>query len=159
MRFAAILVLSALMVSCNGNNNTTVSGTNSGPDNPGSDNGGNTLAILNGETLASATTHWVSQACNVQVELTSDGGAWSIVVDPSGARSSVAHNWVAGPYPDSAKIGPGSTVAGISWISSLTNITGSTSAKSLSADVTVQNTTSSRGLGNCSFTLQPGGLS
>jgi hypothetical protein len=116
-------------------------------------------AILNGSSLSSATNHWVSTSCNIQVELTSDKGFWSIVVDTSGTKSSASEMWAVGPDANSVTVGPGSGVAGFFWVSALTNMAGSTSSQSFTAGVTVDDSTNThQNLGNCRFTLQQGSL-
>lgn len=149
LRLAALLTSGLLLAACgsyNGNSTTTGS---SGP-----------TAILNGATLATANTHWVSQACNVQVELTADGGFWSIVADISGTTTSMNNTWTIGSTPNNITIGPGSGEASFTWVSSLTNISGSTSSKSFSAGVTtLSGSDIQSNLGSCEFTLSNGGLS
>lgn len=116
-------------------------------------------AILNGASLAAATTHWVSARCNVQVELTSDKGFWSIVLDSSGKTSSGNETWTPGPDPTSVMVGPGTGLGGFFWVSGLGNITGSTSSQTFTANVSVKSVSTSQGLGNCSFALAQKGLS
>jgi len=126
--------------------------------------GGNTppatgpTAILNGATLATAATHWVSAQCNVQVELTTDYGFWSIVVDSSGTKSSGSETWAVGPDPNSVTVGPGSGQAGFFWVSALKNITGSTASQIFTASVTVETQSTPQSLGSCSFALVQGNL-
>lgn len=115
-------------------------------------------AILNGGTLATATSHWVSTQCNVQVELTSDYGFWSIVVDNSGTKSSGSFTWAIGPDPNSVTVGPGSGLAGFFWVSALKDITGSTVSQTFSASVTVESQSTPQSLGSCTFALTQGNL-
>jgi hypothetical protein len=149
LQFCALLVVASLMSACenNSSSNTSTSGT-TGPD-----------AILNGSSLSSATSHWVGASCKVQVELTSDKGFWSIVVDTSGTTSSGGEMWAVGPNANSVTVGPGSGQSGFFWVSALTNISGSTSSQTFTAGVTVDNSTSTtQNLGTCTFTLQQGSL-
>jgi len=44
-------------------------------------------AIFNGASLSSAKSHWRATNCSVQVELTSDSGFYSVVVDKTGKTS------------------------------------------------------------------------
>ena len=116
--------------------------------------------ILNGATHAAATSHWVATSCGVQVELTADGNAWTVVVDTSGTTSSGAEKWTSGTSANSINIGPGSGQGGFFWVSALTNIKGTTVSEAFSADVTVgDGTNTHQDLGTCSFTLQTGPLS
>ena len=125
-----------------------------GGSNPTSPTGPN--AVLNGSTLATATSHWASSQCKVQVELTGDYGFWSIVVDSSGTTSSGSETWAVGPDANSVTVGPGS---GFFWVSALTNITGSTSSQTFNAGVTVDDSSNThQNLGTCSFALQQGKL-
>jgi hypothetical protein len=107
-----------------------------------------------------ATGHWVATSCGVQVELTADGKAWTVVIDTSGTTSSGAETWTAGTSSSSISIGPGSGQGGFFWVSALTNIKGTTASEAFSADVTVGDSTNThQDLGTCSFTLQTGPLS
>lgn len=115
--------------------------------------------ILNGASHAVATSHWVSARCNVQVELTSDKGFWSIVVDTSGKTSSGSETWTVGPDSASVMVGPGTGLGGFFWVSALGNITGSTSSQTFTANVSVKTVSTSQSLGNCSFALAQKGLS
>jgi hypothetical protein len=113
LRFAGLLGLGLFLSACGGG----YGGSNPTPPTGPS-------AILNGATLATATSHWVSAQCNVQVELTSDYGFWSIVVDTSGTKSSGSQTWAVGPDPNSVTVGPGSGLGRFFWVSALRNITG-----------------------------------
>jgi hypothetical protein len=148
LHFAVLLAVGLFLSACGGGY---------GGSNPTSPTGPN--AVLNGSTLATATSHWVSSACKVQVELTSDYGFWSIVVDTSGTTSSGSETWAVGPDPNSVTVGPGSGVAGFFWVSALTNITGSTSSQTFKAGVTVDDSSNThQNLGTCTFALQQGKL-
>jgi hypothetical protein len=148
LRIAAVTASSFLMVSCG-------SGSQSANPAPPSSQG-----ILNGQTHATATSHWVATSCGVQVELTADGKAWTVVIDTSGTTSSGAETWTAGASSSSISIGPGTGQGGFFWVSALTNIKGTTASEAFSADVTVGDSTNThQDLGTCSFTLQTGPLS
>lgn len=108
-------------------------------------------AILNGATLATATSHWVSAKCGVQVELSSDNGFYSIVLDNSGKASSGPEKWAIGPDSDSVTVGPGTGLGGFYWVSALKNITGSTSSQTFTANVTVETGSTNQSLGSCTF--------
>jgi hypothetical protein len=139
----AMIVVTLSMVSCGG-------GQTAPP--PGSQ------GILNGQTHAAATSHWVSTNCNVSVELTSDGNAWSVVRDTSGTTTSASGTWTAGPSAGSITINAANAL-GFS-ISSLTNIQGTTASGTFSADVTVvDNSNTHQDLRTCSFSLLTGPLS
>jgi hypothetical protein len=151
MRFlcpVGLFVLSLFLSACGG----SYGGSNPIPPTTGPD------AILNGATLATATSHWVSAPCNVQVELTSDYGFWSIVIDNSGTKSSGSFTWAVGPDPNSVTVGPGSGLGGFFWVSALKNITGSTSSQMFTANVTVETQSTPQSLGSCTFTLMQGNL-
>jgi hypothetical protein len=148
LRSAALFALGLFLSACGGGY---------GGSNPISPTGPN--AVLNGGNLATATSHWVSSPCHVQVELTSDYGFWSIVVDTSGTTSSGSETWAVGPDPNSVTVGPGSGLGGFFWVSALTNITGSTSSQIFTASVTIDDSSSThQSLGNCTFALQKGNL-
>ena len=132
---AVVLGLGSLMLAC-GNANGTRNSV--GP-----------TAILNGSALSSASSHWMSQNCAVQVELTSDGAFISAVTDQSGTTTNSEGTWA--PSGSSGATATGQSV----WVDSLTNIAGSTSAKSFSAGVSVDEGFQ-QSLGTCSFTLQSG---
>ena len=146
--WVVLLMVSSLATSCGG-------AQSSGQITPPVSHG-----ILNGSTAASANSHWLAHPCGVQVELTQDGKAWTVVIDTSGTTSSGGETWTIGANANSITIGPGSGLANFFWISDLSNINGSTSSEVFSADVTVANGSGSRqDLGTCSFTLQTGPLS
>ena len=116
-------------------------------------------AILNGASIATATSHWVSTHCGVQAELTSDYGFYSVVVDSAGTTSFSTETWAVGSNANSITVGPGNGLVGFFWISALGNITGSTSSQAFTASVTVQTGDTQQGLGNCTFALAAKGLS
>ena len=149
LRIAAVIIASSFfMVSCG---SSSQSATPTPPSSQG---------ILNGETHATATSHWVAASCGVQAELTADGKAWTVVIDTFGRTSSGAETWTIGASSSSFTIGPGSGLGGFFWISALTNIKGTTASQAFSADVTVGDSTNThQDLGTCSFTLQTGPLS
>jgi hypothetical protein len=149
LNLALCLALAPLLTSCAGN------GQSLSQNPPGK----TPEDILNGNTLSTADSHWVAQNCSVQVELTADKGAWTVVRDTGGNTSSGSESWTQGSTTDSVDIGPGSGLGGFFWISTLTSIRGSTLSKSFSAGVTVEDSTQThQSLGSCSFTLQSGGL-
>jgi hypothetical protein len=140
---AMIVAMSLSMVSCGG-------GQTAPP--PGSQ------GILNGQTHATATSHWVSTNCGVSVELTSDGNAWSVVHDTGGNVTSASGTWTAGPSAGSITINAGNPL-GFS-ISSLASIQGTTTSGVFSADVTVVDKSgNNQDLHTCSFSLLTGPLS
>lgn len=139
----AMIAVTLSMVSCGG-------GQTAPP--PGSQ------GILDGQTHATATSHWVSTNCGVSVELTSDGNAWSVVRDTSGSITSASGTWTAGPSAGSITINAGNAL-GFS-ISSLTSIQGTTTSGAFSADVTVVDSSGThQDLHTCSFSLLTGPLS
>jgi len=150
LRIAAVIMASSfLMVSCG-------SGSQSANPAPPSSQG-----ILNGETHATANSHWVAASpCGVKVELTADGNAFTVVIDTSGTTSSGTETWTIGSTSSSIRIGPGSGVQGFFWVSALNNIQGTTVSGAFSADVTVGDNgfNTFQDLGTCSFTLQTGPL-
>lgn len=142
---AMILAMSVSMVSCGG-------GQTAPP--PGSQ------GILNGQTHATATSHWVSTNCGVSVELTSDGNAFSVVHDTSGNTYSSSGTWTAGPSAGSIAVSAGSGLTPFLSISSLSSIQGTTVSGLFSADVTVVDSGGThQDLHTCSFSLLTGPLS
>jgi hypothetical protein len=139
----AMIAMTLSMVSCGG-------GQTAPP--PGSQ------GILNGQTHATASSHWVSTNCGVSVELTSDGNAFSVVHDTLGNVTSASGTWTAGPSAGSITVNAGNAL-GFS-ISSLTSIQGTTTSGVFSADVTVVDRSgTSQDLHTCSFSLLTGPLS
>src|ERR1700733_895431 len=138
-----MIAISLSMVSCGG-------GQTAPP--PGSQ------GILNGQTHATASSHWVSTNCGVSVELTSDGSAFSVVHDTLGNVTSASGTWTAGPSAGSITVNAGNAL-GFS-ISSLTSIQGTTISGVFSADATVVDRSgTSQDLHTCSFNLLTGPLS
>jgi hypothetical protein len=155
LRSIGLLGLGLFLFACGGGGSGKIgSGTGS---NQSPQTGPN--AILNGVALASATSHWTSAKCNVQVELTSDYGFYSVVVNSSGTRSSSPEKWAVGPDPNSVMVGPGDTLVGFFWVSALKTITGSTTAQTFSANVSVETGDTAQSLGSCTFVLVQGKLS
>jgi len=147
-RCSLLLVLLCLMTACGGGYNNV---PNNGPNN-GANNVGPT-AIITGSSLATATGYWVSANCAVSVELTGDGGFEYAVTDTSGTTSRGYTTWSTSG--GSAVINGGDFF----WVSSLTNISGSTASGSFTSGVTVTDQTdTSQELGSCSFRLQSGQL-
>lgn len=139
----AMIAMTLSMVSCGGGQ------TAPPPDSQG---------ILNGQTHATASSHWVSTNCGVSVELTSDGNAFSVVHDTSGNVTSASGTWTAGPSAGSITVNAGNAL-GFS-ISSLTSIQGTTTSGVFSADVpVVDRSGNSQDLHTCSFSLLTGPLS
>jgi len=144
-RCSFLLVLLCLMTACGGGYNNV---PNNGPNNVGP------TAIITGSSLATATGHWAAANCAVSVELTGDGGFEYAVTDTSGTTSRGYTTW-------SASGASGAVINGgdFLWVSSLTNISGSTSSGSFTSGVTVTDqTNTSQELGSCSFELQSGPL-
>jgi hypothetical protein len=123
LRIGAAIIASFLTVSCGSSSQST---TPAPPSSQG---------ILNGQTHATATSHWVAASCGVRVELTADGNAWTVVIDTSGTTSSGAETWTAGASSSSISIGPGTGQGGFFWVSALANIKGTTASEAFSADV------------------------
>ena len=116
--------------------------------------------ILNGASLTAATTHWVAAGCHVQVELTSDKGSYTVVVDKTGTTSAGTGNWTIGADPTSVGISSsGGGLGGFYWVSYLQGITGSIASGSFTAGVSVTSGSTSQVLGTCSFILTQGKLS
>jgi len=139
-RRAVIVSAIGCLVSCGGGSNAD-SGNNVGPN-----------AILNGSTLATATTSWTASNCAVKVELTGDGGAKFAVSDESGITSSGTTTW--SPLgSDGATIKCGSGIGGFLCLGSLAHISGSTASQAFTAAVTAGGSNGSQTL-TCSFSLQ-----
>ena len=142
---AMVIGMSVLIISCGG-------GQTAPP--PGSQ------GILNGQTHATATSHWVSTSCSVSVELTSDGSALSVVHDTSGNTYSGSGTWTAGPSAGGIAVSAGSGLTPFLSISSLSSIQGTTASGLFSADVTVVDSGGThQDLHTCSFSLLTGPLS
>jgi hypothetical protein len=138
---AAALLGLALLSSCGGGSDQTNAAPTAGPE-----------AILNGATLAGATSHWVSSGCAVQVELTSDYGFYSMVTSTSGTTTAASETWAVGPDSDSVTVGPAPSLKGAFSVSNLGEITRLTST-TFSATVTVVSVATHQSLGSCTFTL------
>jgi hypothetical protein len=147
-RTAALLALASFLTACGGSSSSST-GISTGPT---QQNGPN--AVVNGASLAAATSHWVSNSCHVQVELTTDNGFYSVVVDNLGHTSSGPEKWAIGANANSITIGPGNSgLGGFFWVSALGNIAGSTTSQSFTANVSVTTNTTSQNLGICTFAL------
>jgi hypothetical protein len=152
--YIALIWASLVLSACGGGSGNATGG------------GGNTMvpqagpnAVLNGASLATATSHWVSTDCSVQAELTGDHGFYSVVVDSRGTTSSGPEAWTVGSNANSVTVGPGvGGLAGFFWISALDNITGSTSSETFTAGVVVQTGSTGQSLGTCAFVLKGGAL-
>ena len=149
-RSAGLIGLGLLLFACGCGGSGTIGGDNQAPQ-----TGPN--AISNGSGLASAKSHWRSTNCTVQVELTSDHGFYSVVVDRSGKTSSGGGLWAAGPDANSLTTDLGSGLGGFLWVSALRTITGSTASQAFTANVIVQ--PNSQTLSNCAFVLVQGSVS
>ena len=147
--YSAGLIGIGLFLSAFGGGSGTIGGGNSalqtGP-----------AAIFNGASLPSAKSHWRATNCTVQVELTSDSGFYSVVVDKAGKTSSGGGHWVTGPDATSLTTDLGSGLGGFLWVSSLRTIAGSTSSQAFTANVIVQPNTQI--LSGCTFVLVQGPL-
>jgi len=141
---AGLLGLSLCLSACGGGGLTV---TKSGAE-----------AVLNGATLATATSHWVASTCRVQAELTADNGFLSVVTSPSGTTTQASETWAVGSNPDSVTVGPGIGLEGAYWITALGSISGSTTQESFTANVTVETSSTPQSLGSCTFTLTQKGL-
>lgn len=151
LRSGALLGLGIFLFACGGGGHGTI-GSQSPQAGPN--------AILNGATLASATSHWTAAKCGVQVELTSDFGFYSVVVNSSGTTSSGPEKWALGPDSSSVTVGPGDGgLGGFFWVSALKTITGSSTAQTFSANVSVETGSTVQSLGSCTFVLVQGKLS
>jgi len=150
LRSGAILGLGLFLFACGGGGSGTIGGNQTPQNGP--------KAIVNGATLAAAANHWVAARCNVQVELTSDYGFYSVVVDSAGNRSAGTETWAVGPDPNSVEVGPGNGLRGFFWVSALKTITGSTGSQSFTANVSVETGSTAQNLGTCSFVLAQGKL-
>ena len=143
---AMLLALSLSLSACGGGGMTV---TKAGAD-----------AVLNGATLATATSHWVASSCKVQAELTSDHGFLSVVTDTAGGTTVGSETWAVGSNSNNVTVGPGfGGESGIFWITALSGISGSTSSATFTANVTVQTGSTPQSLGTCTFTLTQKGLS
>src|SRR5215813_2646725 len=80
--FVFLWSLGLMAVSCGGSDHGTRS--DHGPD-----------AVVNASSLESATSHWSSAECGIELELGANGEIWSIVMDTSGGTSSGGGHWTA----------------------------------------------------------------
>src|SRR5580692_7459638 len=104
-------------------------------------------AILNGASLAAATSHWGSGPCSVKVELTADGGFISAVTDMSGITYTTSGTWTASGTSDATSNTP---------VNQLTGISGSTASQSFSATQVGVFLSYQQSTGPCGFALQDG---
>lgn len=143
-----VLVVVAVMAGCGGGSN----GNNNGKSGIGP------TAVVNGGTLASATSHWVAQNCALQVEIAQDHGFISVVTDTSGTTTSETLTWTLFANTGLTTAGGGGA-QGFFWITSMTGMTGSTASGHFSSTVTVMDSSgTSQTLGPCAFSLEPGRL-
>ena len=142
--FVTLLVCVSQVVSCGGGGGGRASQITVGPN-----------AILNGGSASTANSHWSSN-CFVQVELAANGDFRFAVTDTSGTTFSGGGTWTASGT-DSATMNSGAPgLQGFFVVTSLTQISGSTSSGHFTAGVIVANTNGQQNLGTCSFTLQNG---
>ena len=116
-------------------------------------------AILNGNSLKTATSHWSSTKCRSQIELTSDFGFWSVVVNNAGDTYQGVGLWTASVDGDGLTDNLGGGLSGYSWVSALKSIQGSTASQSFTATVITEVNDTPQNLGTCTFTLVSKGLS
>jgi hypothetical protein len=143
-----LLGLGLFLSACGGGSGGSNTSPQTGPD-----------AILNGATLATATSHWVSTPCSVQAELTSDYGFLSVVTDDAGATTMASEEWAIGTNQASVTVGPALGLKGAFWISALDNIARAVSSQTFTANVVVETESTPQSLGSCTFTLTEKGLS
>jgi hypothetical protein len=146
---AGLLGLSLFLTACGGGGSSMIA-PQAGPE-----------AVLNGASLTTATSHWVSTRCEVEAELTKDKGFLSVVTDTAGTTTYASETWTtAASNANSVTVGPGlGGEGGAFWITSLGNINGSTSSQAFTANVNVQTQDNPQNLGSCTFTLTQKGLS
>lgn len=148
-KIALLLGIGLFLSACGGGGNGTIGGGNqSQQSGPG--------AVVNGASLATAKSHWRGTNCGIQVELSSDYGFDSVVVDTSGKTSAGNGHWAVGPDAKSLTTDLGSGLVGFLWVSSLRTITGSTASQGFTANVVVG--PNSQTLVGCNFMLVQGGL-
>lgn len=147
--FAGLIAIGLLVSACGGGSGTIGGGSHPLQTGP--------TAIFNGASLSSAKSHWKATNCSVQVELTSDSGFYSVVVDKTGKTSSGGGHWLTGPDANSLTTDLSSGLGGFLWVSSLRTITGSTATQAFTANVLVQPNT--QVLSGCTFVLLQGPLS
>jgi hypothetical protein len=145
LRSATLLGLGGLLSACGGG---------SMPPQPTGVN-----AILNGSTLAKATSHWVSKSCAIQAELTSDHGFLSVVTNTSGDTTTASLTWTPSVSQNSVTVSSLGGEGGTFWITSMSGIGGSVASQQFTAAVTVETQDTPQNLGNCTFSLTQGGLS
>lgn len=114
-------------------------------------------AVLNGSSLSSDKSHWSSN-CGTQVELAADGGFKWAVTDTTGTTSSGSSNWSASSGNGAVINFGGTSLGGFSWVTDLTNISGSAASKHFTSGVDVADANGSQNLGTCSFDLQAGAI-
>ena len=112
-------------------------------------------AVLNGPTLAAATSHWTAQSCGVGVEIAKNGEFWSEVGDISGNHYSGPETWTGddanGP---TACCAPG--IFDFASVTKLQNISGSLCSGKFTAETTVARGSYEQDLGSCTFSLGSG---
>lgn len=116
-------------------------------------------AILNGPNLLGVGSSWVSSACGVDVELTSDNAFGFIIGTTSGSKFAGTGTWMPVSTTGASFTTTSGVLQGFALLDSLGNISGSTSSKKFTADTIVDNSLGElQDLGTCSFSLQVGPL-
>jgi hypothetical protein len=110
--------------------------------------------VLNGASLASATSHWVAKQCGLEAELTNDAEFYSVVTDTAGITYSTDGQLAIGPNTNSVTV---NSQYGISIVS-LGNISGSTTSGAFTAIVKVSVNQNVQTLGTCGFVLVQKGI-
>ena len=114
--------------------------------------------IVNGGTLATASSHWTGKTCALQGELTSDHGFLSLVTDTSGNTTVAELTWTAAANGDSVTVSPLNSGGMGAAITAISGISGSVASQQFTAGVIVKSGSTPQNLGSCSFALTKGGL-
>jgi hypothetical protein len=145
-----LIIVGLLLTACTATNNSSNGGGGSGDVGP--------QAIINGQTLGSASTHWVSSNCGIPIDLEltlGDDGFKQNITDSNGYTHPATGNWTPSANGASATITYASGTNTADAVVSLINIAGSTSSAGFVAGV---NTGYGISIPTCVFNLAGGGM-
>ena len=118
-------------------------------------------AILNGDTLSAASSHWLSQDCSIQLELASN--SWMIysitgLGAPQGSTFLALTEWSIGTTDKDVAIPLPPAARPEVFLSGITGIEGTTSSGNFHADLIIIDGDNRTHVYACPFALQSGPL-